>query len=246
MPSRRRFLRRIGATATTVSLAAMSGCLGAGSVRTKVGGGWSNTIDLSSPDDDVFVPPNQFTTYVNRMREAYDEVAIPGLETKSLAGDFVGAYTRQEVIVPDRRFAVQDAAILVHRLDETCYRLRLWSAGRLLKKNYEVDPWGHYKKELAFTRLEQGISVKHNDNLSTNRSISTSGGHVDVAGEVVTIPDGYYNAGLADNVRYRSRWEGFHAGTVTLLGACKVSFTSAEEQQLEWEISNGVGIRTPF
>ena len=59
------------------------------------------------------------------MRETYGEAAIPWSEPRSLAGTFVGTYARQVEIIPDHQFAVQDAAILVHHLGDTRYRLRL-------------------------------------------------------------------------------------------------------------------------
>ncbi|WP_377075149.1 hypothetical protein [Natronoarchaeum mannanilyticum] len=126
------------------------------------------------------------------------------------------------------------------------YRLRLWSAGRLLKQNYAVDPWGYYDEDPAFTRLEQAIEAGREDGLSANRSLSTDGGRVDVAGGAVAVPDGSYDVDIPEPARYRSRWEGFHSGVVPLIGACEVSFVTSEKQYLDWTLSNGIGIRTPF
>lgn len=246
MPSRRRFLQRICATAATGTLAATAGCLGGEFVRTKLGGSFTTLINLSSPEEDRFTLPDQFTTYVNQMREAYGEAAIPWQEPGAFTGEFVGAYTRQEEVHPNHRFAVQDATVLVHRLDEARYQLRLWSAGRLLGKSYEVDPWGYYTEEPAFTWLEQAIEVEYDDHLSTRHSLSSNEGRVNVAGGAVTVPQGSYSGEVVNEVHYRSRWESFYAGVVPLIGACEISFSDREERRFNWELSNGVGIRTPF
>lgn len=245
MATRRSVLRRLGLMATTVSLTATAGCLDAGVVRTKAGGGFGGTIDLESPDAEAFVLPDEFTTYANRSRDRYGELAVPWTEPTSLPGEFVGAYTRREDVVPNQRFAVQDAVVIVHRLDDVRYRLRLWSAGRLLGKTYEIDPWGYYRERMAFTWLEHDVTAARDDQLSTTHSLTTDGGRVSIANGDVTVPDGSYEMGLAD-ARYRSRWDGFHPGDVALIGACEVSFTDGDERRLDWTLSNGIGVRTPF
>ncbi|MDS0295012.1 twin-arginine translocation signal domain-containing protein [Halogeometricum luteum] len=245
MPSRRNFLRRVGATAAVGSVATTAGCLNGGFVRTKLGGGSTDTVDLSSPDDDVFVPPDRFDAYRNRMRAEYGAAAIPWSDPDSLPVRFLGARARRMEITPSRRLAVQDAALLVHRLADERYRLRLWSAGRLLGKRYEVDPWGYYTEEPAFTWLEQEIEAEADDHLSAGRSLSTDGGRVRAAGGAVTVPDGSYESNV-ERETYRSRWEGFHPGVVPLVGACELSFVDPSERRFTWSLSNGVGIRTPY
>lgn len=246
MPSRRKFLRRVGGVATLGTLAGSAAYLDIGFVRTKAGGNFGDTIDLESPDADAFVPSTDFTAYADQIREQYGEAAVPWTKPGSLSGEFVGAYARQVAVVPNQQFAVQDAAVLVHRLDDARYRLRLWSAGHLLGRKYEVDPWGYYREDPAFTWLEQEIDAEYDDQLSANRSLSTGGGSVDIAGASVTVPDGSYEMGLADDNRYRSRWDGFHASDIPLVGACEVSFANDAERRLDWTLSNGVGVRTPF
>ncbi|MDS0300121.1 hypothetical protein NDI76_15350 [Halogeometricum sp. S1BR25-6] len=245
MSSRRNFIRRAGATAAVGVVAATAGCLNGGVVRTKLGGGSTDTVDLSSPDDDVFIHPDQFDAYRNRMRAEYGAAAIPWSDPHSSPGRFFGAHARRMEIVRSRRFALQDAALLVHRLADDRYRLRLWSAGRLLGKRYEVDPWGYYTEEPAFTWLEQEIEADSGDRLSAARSLSTDGGRVGVAGGAVTVPDGSYESGIGGET-YRSRWEGFHTGVVPLLGACELSVADPSERRFTWRLSNGVGIRTPY
>ena len=88
--------------------------------------------------------------------------------------------------------------------------------------------------------------MEYDDHLSTSQSLSTDGGRIDVAGGMVTVPDGSYEMGLEDDVRYRSRWEDFYTGIIPLVGACEVSFAHADERRFTWNLSNGVGIRTPF
>lgn len=246
MPSRRRFLRRAGAVAGLGAVAATADRLGYGVVRTKAGGSFNETIDLEPTDSETFVPPADFAAYADRTRERYGDAAVPWTDPESLAGEFVGAHARREDIVPGERYAVQDAAVLVHRTGDARYRLRLWSAGRLLDEAYEVDPWGYYREDPAFTWLEHEVAAERDEQLSASRSLSTGGGRVDVAGGSASVPDGSYRTGLDGDARYRSRWEGFHAGPVPLLGACKVRFADRDDHRLDWTRSNGVGVRTPF
>lgn len=246
MPSRRSVLEKVGGVAVLGTLGGVANYLGIGFVRTKAGGGFGGTIAFESPDSETFVPPTEFSTYVAEMQEQYGDAAVPWSNPDSFDGEFVGAYTRQNNIVPSEKYAVQDAAVLAHRLDDARYRLRLWSAGRLLDTKYEVDPWGYYREDPAFTWLEHEIEAETDDQLSTDRSVSANGGDLDVASGSVSVPNGSYDMGLADETRYRSRWEGFHAGEVPLVGACEVSFPDGAEQRLDWSLSNGVGVRTPF
>lgn len=245
MPSRRKFLRRIGGVAALGVLAGSASYFDVGVVRTKVGGGFGDTIDFESPDSKSFVPPADFTAYADRMRKQH-AAALPWTKPRSLTGEFVGTYAQQVDVVPSQRFAVQDAAVLVHRLDDARYQLRLWSAGRLLGKKYDVDPWGYYQETPAFTWLEQKVEAERDDQLSANRSLTASGGRVTVAGATATVPDGSFEMGLADDARYRSRWDGFRTDDVLLVGGCEVSFANGEQQRLDWTLSNGVGVRTPF
>ncbi|MFC7138010.1 hypothetical protein ACFQRB_19220 [Halobaculum litoreum] len=150
------------------------------------------------------------------------------------------------VIVPGRRLGVHDAAVLVHRLDERRYRLRAWSAGRLLGREYEVDPWGYVREDPGFTWLEQEIEPEGESTLSASRSDSTAGGTVEVTGLSVGVPDGRFESGADGSDRFRSRWEGFHRGLVPVIGACEVSFAPDDERRLDWHLSNGIGIRTPY
>ncbi|WP_232820537.1 hypothetical protein [Halorussus litoreus] len=248
MPSRRAFLRGVGGVAALGTIAASAAYADAGFVRTKVGGSLTDTIDLESPDDDVFVAPGEYAAYADRLRGRYDTASLPWSTPRSLAGEFVGAFERRMAVVPDRRLAVQDAAVLVHRLDDARYRLRLWSAGRLLGTSYRVDPWGLYREDPGFTWLEHGIDVGDDDDgkLSANRSLSTDGGRVEVAEATVPVPDGSFEARLADDARYRTRWDGFRRDEVLLVGSCELSFADGEEREFDWSLSNGVGIRTPF
>ncbi|MFC4549748.1 MULTISPECIES: hypothetical protein [Halorussus] len=246
MPSRRSFLRRAGTVAGLGVVAATADRLGDGVVRTKAGGTSDESIDLESPDSETFVPPADVAAYVSRTRERYGDAGVPWTDPGSLAGEFVGAYARREDVVPSERYAVQDAAVLVHHLGDARYRLRLWSAGRLLDEAYEVDPWGYYREDPAFTWLEHAVATDRDEQLSANRSLSTGGGRVDVAGGSVSVPDGSYRTGLDGDARYRSRWEGFHAGAVPLLGACEVRFGDGDDHRLDWTRSTGVGVRTPF
>lgn len=248
MSSRRKFLHSVGGVTAVGTLAGTANYLDIGFVRTKAGGGFGDTIDLNSPDADTFVPPDEFGTYADQIQEQYGSAALPWRDLTSFTGEFVGAYTRQVSIVPDPddRYAVQDAAVLVHRIEESRYQLRLWSAGRLLGRKYEVDPWGLYREDPAFTWLEQRVETERDEQLSASRALSTGGGRFTVAGGTVAIPKGSFDMGLADDTEYRSRWDGFHAGKVPLVGTCKLSFADGAEQRLDWTLSNGVGVRTPF
>lgn len=247
MPSRRQFLRGVGGTALLGTAAGSAAYLDLGFVRTKAGGGGTNTIDLASQDNEVFIPPENFDAYATQMHEQYGDATIPWTDPESLAGEFVGAYTRQETIVPTEQYAIQDATILAHRLGSRRYKIRLWSAGRLLGKKYDVDPWGLYQEETAFTWLEQEITVDYDEQLSADTAQSGSG-RTSVAGGTVTVPDGSYEMGLSpvNEVNYRSRWEGFATTDVPLIGACEVQFETGTEPRLDWSLSYGVGIRTPF
>ena len=246
MPSRRQFLRGVGGTALLGTAAGSAAYLDLGFVRTKAGGGGTNTIDLASPDSEIFIPPEDFDAYATQMHEQYGDATIPWTEPESLDGEFVGAYTRQETIVPTEQYAMQDATILAHRLGSR-YKIRLWSAGRLLGKKYDVDPWGLYQEETAFTWLEQEITVDYDEELSADTAQSGSG-RTSVAGGTVTVPDGSYEMGLSpvNEVNYRSRWEGFATTDVPLIGACEVQFETDTKSRLDWSLSYGVGIRTPF
>ncbi|UPV74889.1 hypothetical protein M0R89_02175 [Halorussus limi] len=261
MPSRRKLLRRVGGVAAVGTVLGGAAHLDVGFVRTKLGGSFGGGIDLESPDDEAFVPPAEFAAYADRTRERYGDAALPWTAPESLAGEFVGAYTRREAVVPDERFAVQDAAVFVHRLDggngtgdsddtrrgaDARYRLRLWSAGRLLGRSYGVDPWGVYREDPAFTWLTQEVEAERDDQLSANRALSTGGGRVSVAGATATVPNGSYEMGLESDTRYRTRWDGFYRGAIPLVGTCEASFADGEARRLDWTLSNGVGIRTPF
>ncbi|MFC7070479.1 hypothetical protein [Halobaculum lipolyticum] len=246
MPSRRQLLRRIGASAATPAVLTTAGCIGDGTVRTKLGGASTDTIDFSSPDDDVFVPPNQVPAYLERIEAEYGEAAFPWTDISALAGEFVGAYTQQMEIVPDDRFAVQDAAVLVHRLDSSRYRLRAWTGGRLLGRQYEVGFGGHIQRDPAITWLDQALERKHDSELTTDYALSTTGGRVAFADGAVRIPEGSFDAEITESERYQTRWEGFYTGIVPLIGVCDVSFPQTVAKQLTWELSNGVGIRTPI
>lgn len=263
MPSRRKLLERVGGVAVAGSLVGGAAHLDVGVVRTKLGGNFGGDFDLESPDSDQFtlmddaqfVPPDEFSSYVDRTRDEYGDAALPWTDPESLPGEFVGTYARQVDVIPDRRFAVQDAAVLAHRLedvretdenDDARYGLRLWSAGRLLDRVYEVDPWGVYREDPAFTWLTHEVETDRDDQLSTDRTLLTDGGPMTVADATVTVPDGEYRIGVEDDVRYRTRWDGFHRGEIPLVGACEVSFAEGEKHALDWTLSNGVGIRTPF
>ncbi|WP_238398160.1 hypothetical protein [Halorussus salinus] len=263
MPSRRKLLERVGGVAVAGTLVGGAAHLDVGVVRTKLGGNFGGDFDLESPDSDQFdlmddaqfVPPDEFSSYADRTREEYGDAALPWTDPESFPGEFVGTYARQEDVVPDHRFAVQDAAVLAHRLDDggtadknadARYQLRLWSAGRLLDRAYEVDPWGVYREAPAFTWLTHEVETDRDDQLSTDRRLATDGGSVIAADAAVTVPDGEYRIGIEDDTRYRTGWEGFHRGEIPLVGACEVSFAEEEEHALDWTLSNGVGIRTPF
>ncbi|WP_205427174.1 hypothetical protein [Halorussus sp. MSC15.2] len=256
MSSRRRFLRRVGGVAAVGTLLGGAAHLDVGFVRTKLGGDFGGALDLESPDSDEFVPPGEFAAYADRTREQYGDAALPWRKPTSLTGEFVGAYARQADVVPDERFAVQDAAVLVHRLDDGSdggeasgdarYRLRLWSAGRLLGRLYEVDPWGIYRERPGFTWLEHEVEAERDGQLSANRVRSTEDGRVEAADARVTVPGNSYETGLDGETVYRSRWEGFHRGEVPLVGSCELSFADGDKRRLDWSLSNGVGIRTPF
>ncbi|MFC4447846.1 hypothetical protein [Halorussus aquaticus] len=256
MSSRRRFLRGVGGVAAVGTLLGGAAHLDVGFVRTKLGGGFGGSLDLDSPNAEEFVPPAEFADYADRMGEQYGDASLPWREPESLTGEFVGTYARQADVVPSERFGVHDAAVLVHRLDDgpdggegrddARYRLRLWSAGRLLGRAYEVDPWGVYRERPGFTWLEHEVEVERDDQLSADRALSTNGGRLVVAGARVTVPRGSYETGLEGGTAYRSRWEGFHRGEIPLVGSCELSFPDGERRRLDWSLSNGIGIRTPF
>ncbi len=224
MPSRRKLLERVGGVAVAGSLVGGAAHLDVGVVRTKLGGNFGGDFDLESPDSDQFtlmddaqfVPPDEFSSYVDRTRDEYGDAALPWTDPESLPGEFVGTYARQVDVIPDRRFA------------------------------YEVDPWGVYREDPAFTWLTHEVETDRDDQLSTDRTLLTDGGPMTVADATVTVPDGEYRIGVEDDVRYRTRWDGFHRGEIPLVGACEVSFAEGEKHALDWTLSNGVGIRTPF
>lgn len=243
MPSRRKFFMRVGGAVSLGVLTGSAGCLR--TTRTKFGGGSTRTIDFESPTSETFVSPSEVPPYIDRMRERYEDVAVPWMKPRSLPGNLVGMYTRQEAIIPSNRYAVQDAAVLVHHLVDTRYRLRLWSAGRLLRRTYGDDSWEIYQKKMAFTQLEQELEVNYENQLSTDRSFSGDGGSVNVAGETMIVPDGSYEMGLIDETRYHSHWNGFHANDVPLIGVCEVSFADSAERRLDWTLDYGIGVRTP-
>ncbi|UPW00921.1 hypothetical protein M0R88_02170 [Halorussus gelatinilyticus] len=262
MPSRRDFLRGVGGVAVARTLVGGAAHLDAGLVRTKLGSSFGGGLDLESAGgeqltpsgDERFVPSDEYSSYADRTREEYGDAALPWTDPDALPGEFVGTHARQVDVIPEDRFAVQDAAVLVHRLNDgretekndARYRLRRWSAGRLLDRAYEVDPWGVYRENPAFTWLTHEVETERDDQLSTDRTLSTGGGQVTVADATVTVPDGEYRIGIEDDVRYRTRWDGFHRGEIPLVGTCEVSFAAGEKHALDWTLSNGVGIRTPF
>lgn len=240
MPSRRDLLRGAGGLAV-LGVAAVS--LSRGVVRTRIGIGGSWSIDLEEPDDETFVPPDRFGPYRDELREQYGTDAIPWTAPSTLDGDFLGAFRREEPIVPDNRYAVQTATLLVHELGDGDYRLRLWSAGRLLDRRYPVDPWGLYTETPAFTRFEQGIEADIGATVTTDSVLTRGGGPLTLGGGTVTVPEGTLRTRSDDG--YRTRWEGFHAGVVPIVGACRVRFEAESPRRLRWQLSNGVGVRTP-
>ena len=249
-PTRRQYLRRVGGTVATATLAATAGCLGG--VRDDVSppataiGGTSAIAETSLSSD-------EFTTYAERQRERYGDHGVWGAggAEPDHGLDFVGAWTRRIGVttegspVPqpdstDGLRAVADAAVAAYGIprddnEADHYQLWLWTAGELLADTNG----GLLAATPALRRVEIGVELTGDGAEmgpyapGSDRSsgpVAVGPASPDVGGPAASVPleTGEIRVvpgrtGFDENA-YAVEWRGHHDGRQSVNATCEAAW----------------------